>query len=114
MSLLTNPPHVAVVQGRVKSKDDEGATVYTDSGAAFSVPCSVQPLSAAESNIDGLQALTKRLIVARTWPGDILSTVIYDGYDWDTVGDPQHHNMSPRTDHWEVVIEKRGKHGSGL
>ena len=110
MSLLDRAPHVVTVQNRTASKDSRGQTVYSNVGAPVDVPCSCQPLSASESNVDGLQALTKRFIVSRTWPGDILSTIIWDGFDWDVVGDPQHRSMSAATDHWEIVIEKRGVH----
>lgn len=110
MSLLDTPPHLVVVQNRTASKDSRGQTIYTNVGDPVDVHCSCQPLSASESNVDGLQALTKRFIVSRTWPGDILSTVIWGGFDWDVVGDPQHLSMSPATDHWEIVIEKRGIH----
>lgn len=111
MSLLDTGPHTVLVQQRVASENSRGQTVYTNVGDATPVRCSVQPLSASESGFGGLQAVTKRFIVSRTWPGDILSSITFDGYDWDTVGDPQHLDMSPATDHWEIIIEKRGLHG---
>jgi len=101
---------MVTVQNRVASPDSRGQTIYSNVGDPIDVLCSCQPLSASESNFEGLQALTKRFIVSRTWPGDILSTVIWDGFDWDVVGDPQFLNMSLATQHWEIVIEKRGVH----
>lgn len=111
MSLLDNAPHRVLVQNRVKTTNSRGQTVLTDSGNPIPVRCSCQPLSAVESNFDGLQALTKRRIISRTWPGDILSVVTWDGSDWDTVGRPQQLSMSSGTAHWEIVIEERGAHG---
>lgn len=97
-----------VVQNRTADRTPHG-TEYTPSGEPVTVRGSLQPLSAAESNVDGLVALTQRRWISRSWPGTILSLcTAADGSKWEPVGEPQHYAMSPSTDHWEVVLKKVG------
>lgn len=112
MSLLDQPPHTVLVQQRVTSSDGRGKSGPLNQGARVLVACSVQPLSSADRLVlGGVVADTKRNIVARSWPGNSLSSVIWDGHFWDTEGEPEHFMMSPATDHWEIRIAKRGEDG---
>lgn len=109
MSLLDNPPHTVTVQNRTITQNAHGATLEPD-GAPVVVECAFQPMSASESNdFDGAVTFEQKRVIARDWPGNATSEVMGpDGHTYDTVGDPQHYNMSPATAHWEVVLQRQG------
>lgn len=111
MSLLDNPPHVVEVQLRENQKTGRGASEPVAVGDPIKVPCSVQPVrewsTAEEYENFGLQLLDLRQLRARNWPGDYLSLVYHAGDEYETVGDPQVLNKSPRTRHTQVVLRRR-------
>lgn len=81
-------------------------------GDPIEVPCTVQAVrewsTEEEIRVEGLQVLTLARLFARSWPGDVNSIVTWDGHEWETVGEPQHFQVSRRTNHWSVTLRKRG------
>jgi hypothetical protein len=113
MSLLDRTPHTVQVQLRAIVEDTlRGKSLpLSDVGSPISVGCTVQPLSSTDLLVlGGNVGETQRNIISRTWPGDTNSVVYFDGFQWDTIGDPQHHHMSPATAHWEIRIQKGKAH----
>lgn len=107
MSLLDRGPHQLSVQQRQIDRSSPHGLKYTPIGSPVVVRGAFQPVSASESNVDGLVALTQRRWISRTWPGDIHSiATATDGSTWKVVGDPQHYAMSPGTDHYEILLQK--------
>lgn len=111
--MLDRPPHTVRVQLFATVQGQRGAYEQVPDGAPVLVPCTVQAVrewsSEEELHLDGLQALTLARIFSRTWPGDIHSITEWDGYNWETIGDPQHFQVSPRTDHWTITLRQRGR-----
>jgi hypothetical protein len=115
MSLLDRPRHRLTVQKRKAGpKDSVGNLTLVNDGAPVTVGANVHPLRAEEILSRGLQEVVARRVVARTWPGDIHTLIYFDGYEWEQ--EPaEHFDQSPTTDHFEVVIKRRGKSdGPGL
>jgi hypothetical protein len=111
VAFLSNPPHVVQVQNMRRQQAIRGTYEDVPDGPLIAVPCSVQSVrewsTAEEIKVDGLQLLTLVRVFARSWPGDARSLVQYDGWVWETVGDPQHFRMSARTEHWAVTLKRR-------
>ncbi|MEE8666839.1 MAG: hypothetical protein SOI13_01615 [Bifidobacterium mongoliense] len=56
----------------------------------------------------GLTEITPLEIIAREWPGDIWSTVWYDGDAYDTIGQPvERRHGTEKSRHWEVRAERK-------
>lgn len=56
----------------------------------------------------GLTEITPLEIIAREWPGDIWSTVWYDGDTYDTIGQPvERRHGTEKSRHWEVRAERK-------
>lgn len=113
MRMLDFPPHVVTVQPRKPQKTSHG-TSFVNNGDPVEVACIVRAVSASESNVDGLTAQTLRRVVSREWPGDIYSLVSWGGDTWQQQGDAQAFDGSARTRHWEVLLRKVERDGSGL
>lgn len=113
MSLLDNPPHKVEVQLMETVKTDRGASEDRPVGDPIVVACNVQPVrewsTAEEHSQYGLQLLELHRVFSRDWPGDYKSLIYYRGFEHETVGSPQLHNVSPRTKHYAVVIRTRRK-----
>jgi hypothetical protein len=110
--MLDRAPHTVSVQLMANVQGVRGSYEAQKVGVPLVVRCSVQAVrewsSEEEIQVDGLQALTLARIFSRTWPGDINSIVTWDGYEWETIGDPQHFQMSKRTNHWTITLRQRG------
>lgn len=106
MSLLDRAPHTVTVQARTLDRTNVHGKSYTPVGNPVTVPGSLQPLSATETNVDGLSALTRMRFICRDWPGDIHSQVTANGSTFEPEGQPQLYNMSPATRHWEIVLRR--------
>lgn len=113
MSIRRNPPHMVEVQPMESRKSPRGVPEDVPVGEPVIVPCSVQPVrewSTAEENRQyGLQLLDLRRVFATNWPGDHRSLIYFEGDEYETVGDPQHLNMSRRTAHWAITVRRRRK-----
>lgn len=110
MSLLRRKaPHTVLVQNRETTRNDAGLRVDENVGDPIPVRCMGEPVrdwsSSEEVESLGLQVVDLTIIRASTWPGDIKSHVIYAGALYETVGAPQHHNVSRRTSHYRVTIK---------
>lgn len=110
--LLDRPPHKVTVQKKVRTQGLRGAYHEENDGEPIEVACMVQAVrewsTEEELVVDGLQVLTLARIFSRTWPGDVNSIVTWDGYEWETVGEPQHFQVSRRTEHWSITVRRRG------
>lgn len=112
MNLLDNPPHVVVVQNMKRTQNARGLYEDVPDGEPIQVGCSVQSVrewsSAEEIPVNGLQLLTLCRIFARDWPGTVRSVVLWDGFQWETVGSPQHFIVGKRTHHWAITVRRLG------
>ena len=70
--------------------------------------------SAEEEYMDGLQLLSLRRMFARSWPGDVHSIVYFEGRQYETVGEPQRMDGSPRTAHWVITLKLVGAQPEGV
>lgn len=70
--------------------------------------CWVRPATAEESAVLGEQILTVYKVLTRTAPAGAWSRVVWDGRDWDVVGEPLRHLGIPALDHVVVFIRARG------
>lgn len=116
MSLLgRKAPHTVQVQNQVMVRNERGLPVLAPSGALLPVKCMVEPVrdwsQAEETAALGLQIVDLRVVRARTWPGDVLSLILWEGDWYETVGAPQHHSVSKRTGHYRVTIKWLRKDG---
>ena len=110
MSLMTRrAPHTVHVQKRRMVRTDRGQRDYVNDGEPIPVRCMVEPVrdwsSSEEVETLGLQVVDLSIIRSREWPGDVNSYVIFNGAEYETVGAPQHHSVSPRTEHYRVTIK---------
>lgn len=112
VGIWNRPPHVVHVQLMEPQQDERGSWVDVPVGPRVPVPCTVQSArewsTAEESLMNGLQILDLCRVFSKTWPGDLRSLVYFEGAEWETVGSPQHFNVSPRTEHHVVTLRKRG------
>lgn len=109
MSFLSAPPHSLAVQMRKRQQTAHGPSLVPV-GDAVTVRCAVRALSAAERSDLGLTTETTYRVLARNWPGDVLSLIRWDDADWEPIGDPLHFDGSPLTAHVEVRM-RRATHG---
>lgn len=111
--LLDRPPHTVIVQRKARVQGQRGGYHEEPIGDPIAVPCMVQAVrewsTEEELVVDGLQVLTLARIFSRTWPGDVNSIVTWDGFEWETVGEPQHFQVSRRTEHWSITVRRRGE-----
>lgn len=119
MSLLTrNAPHVAWIQNRTSGRTAEGLRALIPDGDPLKVRCKVEPVrdwsSAEESYFAGLQIKDLRVVYSRDWPGDLHSVVLYRGELYETVGQPQLYNASPRTTHYRITVKWVGDRSDDL
>jgi len=111
MSLLDGPDTVHVQLRTLTRSVGRAAVVLTNTGAPVEVRrVTCRPLTQSEAIAAGVEAVTQRVVVSRTWPGNINSLVIWDGFDWETIGDPPFYPGSRSSAHWEVRIQKAGPH----
>lgn len=114
MSLLTSRArHVVEVQLRThRDITGRGVIELADFGAPIKVRCAVQDArewsTEEEDDTHGLQILSLRRLFSRTWPGDANSHIFHKGEKFETVGFPQHRDMSRYTEHWSVTLRRIG------
>jgi hypothetical protein len=110
MSLLDRKaPHTVLVQNRKVQRNERGQQVMLDVGGLQPVRCMVEPArdwsQAEEDRGVGLQMVNLAIIYARNWPGDINSTIQWNGALWETTGAPQAFKVSRRTRHWRITTQ---------
>lgn len=113
MSILDRPKHEAIVQRREQRATPHGSALAAV-GGPVAVPCTVRALTAAEAAELGLGTETIYRVIARDWPGDVLSLVTWQGEQWEPIGQPLRFDGSPRTQHWEVRMKQVSPDGSGV
>lgn len=114
MSLLDRKaPHTAYVQLRKIERNEDGARVPVNVGMPIPVRGMGEPVrdwaSSEESQAGGIQILDMLVWRSREWPGDTNSLTTIDGQLYETVGAPQHQNISRATRHWRVTLRWRGE-----
>lgn len=113
MSILDRPKHEVIVQRRERRVTPHGSALAAV-GAPIPVPCSVRALTAAETADLGLSTETVYRVVARDWPGDVLSLLTWRGDDWQPIGDPLRFDGSTRTQHWQVRMKQVSPNGESV
>lgn len=117
-SLRRKRPHVCLVQNYETVRDERGNRVDRKVGDLVRVPVTMQNArewSSAEELLGaGLQLYSLRVCYATEWPGDAKSRVFWDGYEYETVGDPSHNVISRRTSHWQVILRRIGTDKEGV
>lgn len=107
MSLLAGRHTVTVTPKVAAGKNSVNGTIYVD-GAPVDVQCSVQPIGSDEINDLDVQVKSIYRIIGRgVWPGGIGSTIHWNGIDFDQLGEPNIYSMSPRTAHYEFLMQSR-------
>lgn len=107
MSLLDGPDTV-VIQPRVVERGARAERALANDGGPLTLKkVTVRPLSDVELNSGGTEVFSQKVVVSRTWPADVNGLVTWDGYNWDTIGEPQFLPGSRSSRHYEVRIERR-------
>lgn len=103
--------HTIWVIPRVQTRDEYNSPTWTD-GEPVKVRCLVQVMSSDEQMALGLQAKTTYQIYARSWPWDMHSKVIWEGFDgewpnrkWAQQGEAKRYGTGYFTQHCTVNIQ---------
>lgn len=107
MSLLDVGPDVVTVYAEVESTDDYGNRILGPAENGVEVRGRWQPSSSDESADLGQQTFTAYRFLCRTFPAGPYGRVVFDGSDWDVVGDPKRHRGSALTSHVTVFLKER-------
>jgi len=110
MTTLDRPPHVVQVYPEVDGTDDYGTPTRVPSAVPVEVRGWVWPISAEESEQLGQQVATVYRLSARAIPGGAWARVVWDGRDWDPLGEPMRYESGGLTglDHASVLLKARG------
>lgn len=114
-SLLDNGPETLTVQARRQVEDSLGAARWVDDGPPVpAVGYMVQPVTSAEANDLGLEAIESYRVIGRgPWPGGMHSVITWDGRTWDQRGPARRHRSGLATHHVVVIITSRSP-GAGV
>lgn len=112
MSIRGRGRHSVIVQPR-KTERIDGRRIFVADGPPVLIrQCSVQSVrewaTAEEERAYGLQLISMRRVFSRKWAGDVNALVYFSGGEFEVVGDPQHMDGSPRTEHWLTTIRWLG------
>lgn len=109
MSLLDGPDTVVIQRRIIDRSGSRAARDLVNLGDPTTLKrVTVRPLSDVELNAGGTEVFSQKVVVSRTWPADVNGLVIWGGYNWDTIGEPQFLPGSRSSRHFEVRIERRG------
>ena len=90
-----------------------GVSELVEVGEPILVRCAVQDArewsTEEEDRTHGVQILSLRRLFSKTWPGDVNSHVYHKGDKFESVGFPQHRDMSRHTEHWSITLRWIGK-----
>lgn len=107
MSLLDLGPDVVTVYAETEITDDYGNRVLVPSDSGVDVRGRCQPSTAEESAVLGQQTSTTYRFLCRDFPAGPYARVVFDGSDWDVVGEPKKHRGSALTRHSTVWLKER-------
>ena len=107
MSLLDRGTDLVKVYPEVAGTDADGNPARVAGAAARTVRGRVQPVDAAESAAEGQAVVTTYRLICRSFPAGAFARVVWDGRDWDVVGEPQRSRGSLRTAHVTVLLQAR-------
>lgn len=113
MSKLDEGRHTVWAIPRVETLDELNAPTWV-SGEPVKVRCLVQLMSAEEKQSLGIQSAAVYQIIARKWPWDMHTQVIWEGFDdewpgrrWVQNGEAKRYGTGYFTKHVVVNIEAR-------
>lgn len=106
MSLLDDAPQSLQVYPEVVETDAYGNPMRVPGPTPVVVPGRVQPSTADENSLLGQTAFAVVRFIGRTFPGGPWAKVVYDGREWDVVGEPRRHNGIP-PGHVTVYLKAR-------
>ncbi|SDI41056.1 Phage head-tail joining protein [Sinosporangium album] len=108
MSLLDDGPDEVLIYPETTTTDDRGNEVRGPSAVPVALRCRVQPVTSDEAAVAGQQVATTYRLITRSAPLGAWARVVWDGREWDVVGEPQKSNGSPRTRHITALLRARG------
>lgn len=115
MSLLDGGPDELLIYPEVVTFDERGNEVRVPSATPVTVRGRVQPVQGSgfgalspELVVPGQQIHTTYQFITRQAPLGPWALVVWDGREWDVVGEPQKSNGSPRTRHIKALLQARG------
>lgn len=86
-----------------------GQTTYVPVGDPIPVPCNVYPADADIVEAYGLQKIETRHVVGDAWPGDLHSTITFEGATWDPATPVSTFGKTPSARSVQLHIKKRGE-----
>lgn len=111
MSLLERPPHRVWVQRRKSVEDPRYGPGWVDDGNPVEVACAVQPATSTEATDLGLEITSLLTLITRAWPFGPHARVMFEGREFEQVGEVRRYRMSPRTTHDDVTLRAVGVDG---
>lgn len=113
MGLLDEPRHSLELQLFELADGSLGQRKPVPYGDRLELRCNIQPLDSQERLSRGLQLEIVRRVTRREWPGDYLSRAYFEGFEWETVGEPEHYQMGQGTGHFVIIVKRGAKDGAG-
>lgn len=113
MGIFDSPRHTLELQLFEESAGSIGQRKPVPYGDRIPIRVNIQPLTSEERLNLGLQLKIVRRVSAREWPGDYLSRGYFEGYEWETLGEPQHYTMGRGTPHYVIIMQRGAKDGAG-
>jgi hypothetical protein len=111
VSLIDRPPHLVTVQPRKKAEDPRYGDTWVDDGDPVEVACAVQPATSTEAVDLGLEITSLFTLIVRRWPYGPHARVLFEGREFEQVGEVRRYRMSTRTSHDDVTLRAVGVDG---
>lgn len=105
--MLANGPHVVTVFPEVESDDGYGTVLRVPDGTGVEVRGWMQPVRAEELAALGQQARTTYKLIAAAVPGGAWSKVLWEGREYEPVGEPVEHGVGMTLAHSTVLLAAR-------
>lgn len=106
--LIDNGPCTVMVQNRKSVRDEYGSADYVPDGDPISVRCVVHTVDSAELEALGVQLEDAYRVICRRWPGDYRSLVIWEGDEYEQVGNVRKYRNGVLSHHDDVLIKRAG------
>lgn len=108
MSLLKVGGQSVIVHTRVETIDRYGGAAWVE-GPSYRVDhCSIQPVTAQESEKLGFSPNAVYRLICRSWPGGPASRIEWNGRMWDQHGETRIYTTGRRTQHVDVLLTPHG------
>lgn len=109
--LIDRGPHVVTVQPMRQADDRYGPGAWEADGDPVQVRGALQPAAETETAAPGVQTDTQFTFITRRWPYGPHTRVVYDGREYEQLGEARRYRMSPRTSHDDVRLRVVGADG---